>query len=327
MAGREKIKVWILSGFLGAGKTTVLNHLLKKEDNGKHFVIENELGEMDVDSSLVENNYGAVFPLNDGCICCSLDAELYKILKKIVDEPTNYKRLFIEASGIADLGKLAAVFVQPEIAEYFDLQTAICVVDVETFEDRLTEVEEIKKQIVAADFVLLNKVEWVQESYLVYLRELIFKFNPLAKIVVFDDAFALDGIPHRNTTCFVGEASEGLKDNITEGLCKHNPLPISNPAHEIESVLYATTERFVLKDLESVLSVSLLIYCNQIYRVKGWVYLVNNTKPFLVQSTGNRLQITEYKGDCPQHTQLVFIGKNINLKSIQRVLKGSIYKV
>ncbi|MGX7835546.1 CobW family GTP-binding protein, partial [Campylobacter fetus subsp. venerealis] len=125
----SRIKVYLLTGFLGAGKTTVLNRFLEAKKDENNIVIENEFGKVSIDSHLVETSYDSLFELNNGCICCTLDDELAEVLASIIRSDNKPDNVFIEASGVADPGGIAALFTQKEVAVFFDLQQIICVVD------------------------------------------------------------------------------------------------------------------------------------------------------------------------------------------------------
>ena len=80
MESQSPINVYLITGFLGAGKTTLLNHLLKSLDGTRNVVIENEFGKASIDGNLIAKQYSQLYELNNGCICCSLDEELYDVL-------------------------------------------------------------------------------------------------------------------------------------------------------------------------------------------------------------------------------------------------------
>jgi G3E family GTPase len=98
----SKTKVLVLAGFLGAGKTTLLKRILSWEtDLSDTVVIVNEFGAVGIDGSLLADAGSDVVELTSGCVCCSLQADLNQTLKKI-QKQFNPKRIFIEATGVAD---------------------------------------------------------------------------------------------------------------------------------------------------------------------------------------------------------------------------------
>jgi Putative GTPases (G3E family) len=101
------IDVYIFTGFLGSGKTTLLNSLLSKIAKTKKIVvIENEIGEVNIDSKLINNLSHYTYELTQGCICCSLSDDLYDILFQIYESNSKPDVVVIETTGIADVGSL-----------------------------------------------------------------------------------------------------------------------------------------------------------------------------------------------------------------------------
>jgi G3E family GTPase len=327
----EKIKVTLISGFLGAGKTTLLNQLLKLNTSKNNFIIENEFGETSIDGSLIEKNYGDLTELNDGCICCTLDTELYGVLYDLIKQEKRPDHLYIEATGVADCSKLASVFVRDMIVDYFELQNIICVIDCETIEDRLKETEEAAKQIVAGDVLVMNKTQFIQEDYYKTLVEIVQKLNPLAKIINYHSELSLEEIKQNNRLqwsepVLPKKSSCNHKNNEPHNeSCGHIHDDDHKHSHDIESILFETDKAFNRQELENLLSVTLLLYSHQIYRIKGLIKIKGSAKQYLVQSTGKRFTIEEFGlWDTNNVSKLVFIGKKLQEATINRILKSAL---
>lgn len=97
---QRPIPVTILTGFLGAGKTTLLNHILTEKHGHRIAVIENEFGEIDVDSDLVMASEEEIFQVANGCICCVVDVrnDLVQILQKLLDRKDQFDHILVETS-------------------------------------------------------------------------------------------------------------------------------------------------------------------------------------------------------------------------------------
>ena len=105
MSGFRKIPVTILTGFLGSGKTTLMNHILEDPNHGMRFaIIENEFGEVGVDEKiLAENTDEEVVEVMNGCICCTVRGDLVVALNKLYEKISKFDAVIIETTGLADL--------------------------------------------------------------------------------------------------------------------------------------------------------------------------------------------------------------------------------
>jgi G3E family GTPase len=310
----NQIKVYLLTGFLGAGKTTVLNHLLGMMPHDKNVVIENEFGKVSVDGSLITQSYSELYELSNGCICCSLDEELYDVLTMLANAAERPDNLFIETTGVADAGTVAAIFKREDVAKVFNLQKVICVADAENVEDYLSETNETLRQLVSADLILLNKSGLVSTEYGLKLKDLLKTINPFAEVI-----FSVDGsIPDPALIAATTEEQEEL-DTSNLDFTKTGK-------HKIVSVTYKTEKAFYKDYLLHALNVTLMIHYKQVYRIKGFVKMEGSEEKFLLQSTGKRLSLESYghwETDEPV-SELVFIGIGLQTPTIQRILRPAI---
>ena len=128
---QDKIPVGIITGFLGAGKTTLLNNLIREYPGKRFAIIENEFGEIGLDSELVLNvDNSNIFELSNGCICCSLNEDLAGLLKDLLQTGRPFDYLLIETTGIADPSSVVQPFFSdPDIRTTFTVDSVICLVD------------------------------------------------------------------------------------------------------------------------------------------------------------------------------------------------------
>mmetsp|Transcript_81838 Transcript_81838/g.162473 ORF Transcript_81838/g.162473 Transcript_81838/m.162473 type:complete len:341 (-) Transcript_81838:57-1079(-) len=165
-SGRTPVS--ILTGFLGAGKTTLVNHILRERHGLRIAVIENEFGEVGVDDAIVLETEEEIFEMNNGCVCCTVRGDLIRILERLGRQRTGFDHVLIETTGLADPGPVAQTFfVSEEIKAKFELDAIITVVDAKHAlphiqEEKPEGVEnECVEQIAFADKILLNKVDLV----------------------------------------------------------------------------------------------------------------------------------------------------------------------
>ncbi|WP_164674882.1 CobW family GTP-binding protein [Anditalea andensis] len=303
---RDRIKIFLITGFLGSGKTTFLNVLLDHYKAEKNFVIENEYGKESIDAVLVKKNYNQLFEMNNGCLCCVLDDELLSVLEELISHPEAPDNLFIEASGVADTGILASVFKRDDIQKFFELKKIITIVDAENIEDRFNEVVEAERQVSAAELLIINKMDLINLRYADILTNRLKTINPFATIVTATQASIELGI---------------LNDPPSRNFTDHINSDLPHTSH-LKSILMTFDYPFDMQKLYSILTVSLFLHYHQIYRIKGFVNLDKEDGKFLIQSTGKKLSITkegEWPEDEPVQSKIVVIGKNIERISLERM--------
>jgi G3E family GTPase len=179
---KQKIPVTVVGGFLGAGKTTLVNHLIK--NGGKRFgVIVNEFGDINVDGALIENmDDEGVTEFSNGCLCCAGRDDLAEAMFKLAMRKNPPQHLLVELSGLADPVPVAQTVLDPQLRAFFDLDGIIGVVDARNLERTLDEVPEGAVQVAYASRIVLNKTDLANAQELETSRDLIARLNPLANV-------------------------------------------------------------------------------------------------------------------------------------------------
>lgn len=191
-----RIPVSILTGFLGAGKSTLLNRLLKDPAMKDAAVIINEFGEVGIDHLLVEASNDAVVELSDGCLCCTVRGELVDTLAELIDGMQTGKikplsRVVIETTGLADPAPvMQSVMGHPAIAQHFDLDGVVTVVDAVNGLSTIDSYPEAYKQVAVADRLILTKKTLADAPGITALVERLRALNPRAPITDGDAADA-----------------------------------------------------------------------------------------------------------------------------------------
>ena len=149
----------VIGGFLGAGKTTLLNRLLRAETGRRFAVMVNDFGALDIDGRLVADHGGDTIALANGCLCCTIGDSLVATLLSLLEKPDRFDHIVVEASGVADPGRIADLAVlDPRLAR----DGVIVVLDAETVRQRAADRrvgDTITRQLAAADLLLLNKID------------------------------------------------------------------------------------------------------------------------------------------------------------------------
>ena len=176
--------VTVLTGFLGAGKTTLVNRILSENHGKRIAVIENEFGEVGVDHELVIAADEEIFETSNGCICCTVRGDLVRILTQLRKRRDRFDSILIETTGLADPGPVAQTFfIDEELKEYFALDAIVTLVDARHIEQSLENDPIALEQIGFADVVLLNKTDLVEPSALARIERRVRAINGTAELI------------------------------------------------------------------------------------------------------------------------------------------------
>jgi len=210
----KKLPVTVLSGFLGAGKTTSLNHILHNKEGLKVAVIVNDMREVNIDAQFIENENTLsrteekLVEMSNGCICCTLREDLMVEVEKLAAQ-NKFDYLLIERTGISEPIPVAQTFTfesedgKIDLSRFSYIDTMVTVVDAFNFlkdfgssdylttreltnieGDNRTIVNLLTDQIEFANVIILNKIDLVSEDQLEELRAIIQKLNPEASIII-----------------------------------------------------------------------------------------------------------------------------------------------
>jgi G3E family GTPase len=339
----DRIPVTILTGFLGSGKTTLLNHIIKQNPNKKIAIIENEFGEISIDSELVTKSEDGIFELTNGCICCSLNGELIETLLKIVNSKHKIDHLVIETTGIADPGPVAVAFLSDyKIQSMFKLDAIVTLVDTQFIEQQMEDALEANKQIAIADVVLLNKTDKVDRYLVDAIRNIIARVNPEATLLesqfgIVEDTNLLE-INGFSTESVLKTNFESTYSNIAKKrftvdmdlMEESDEIPLV-AAHVLMPHKYARIGSYSFIFPEPLDVIKFDTWCKvflanapfQVFRGKGILRIEDFDKRVIFQSVYNQY-VTEGGEEWGYEeplSKIVFIGRNLNYDVIAEGLK------
>ncbi|MCL1066702.1 GTP-binding protein [Shewanella olleyana] len=290
---KKSLPLTILSGFLGSGKTTTLNHLLNTPHGMKLAVLVNDFGRINIDAELIESKTDEMISLTNGCACCAVSGDLTKTLIELTEKEDAPDAIIIEASGIAEPNGIAQVaLVNPAI--YLD--GIITVLDAETLLSQVaTEYTAgtISRQMQSADILLLNKLDIVSAETRAEVIEYLQKHYPQKSLL--ESEFGK--VP---ASAILGLSEPGKKMRI---------LPVEDKSHSdnFESISFTLSkplEREALNQFFAQLPVTVI-------RGKGVLDVLDSTEKTTYQRVGSRWSCTNSGAweEADKRSNIVFIGQ------------------
>jgi len=301
------IPMTVIGGFLGSGKTSLLNHILNNSQDKRIAVLVNDFGEINIDAKLVVSVEGETISLANGSICCVIREDLLTEVLTLVQKSPPPEHIIIETSGVAMPSPVAETFLTPAAQGFVDVQNMIAVLDADLFMGNEDDQEQYRflamEQIRVADLVVINKVDLAEPVRLESIRAQVKDVVPRARILetsfgeipldmIFDDR--------------ISEALAALGSESSTG------EPVKDHHHEemFTTWTYRSDEDWSF----SALQLAVEHMPRDIFRAKGLVRLDLDSDDYgVLQVTGRRgwLKLTEPEtGDSgPDISELVFIGK------------------
>ncbi|MED4016068.1 CobW family GTP-binding protein [Sutcliffiella cohnii] len=300
----KKIPVYVISGFLGSGKTTVLLHMINhfKKENKQPGIILNELGDENVEKHLFSEE--KMIELLNGCICCTIQGDLKGTLQSLKNEPIDV--LLIEGTGVANPLEIRDILFDPHFIDTFELQSMISIVDAshyleyQSFFASSKEIRALlKEQIEAASLLIINKIDLVSEKELKKVeRKILLEMNR--------------DIPMYQTTH--GEIPlEILLEKrvhvveVSEQDHHHH--------HHIEAIKMKWAKPITRKQLEEKLK----SLATKVIRAKGIVYLDTSNDLYEFQYAAKQLSV--HKINENESPKIILIGKDLSKEEIERLFQ------
>jgi G3E family GTPase len=280
--------VTVLAGFLGSGKTTLLNHVLEGDHGLRVAVFVNDFGSIDVDGRLVAHRDANVITLDNGCICCTIGADLVSQLTALVEGPSSPEHVLVECSGVSDPGRLLVALRAPHLRRLARVDGVVTLVDSAAIDEiPRAALELARRQLASADVIVLNKVDLVSREHLERVRE---RFTyPRARIV--EAVYA--GVP--------------LQAVLGIGGCS---APAARIAHDHATAFAAWTWTASEPLARDAVRQALTSLPTSVFRAKGFLYLAEAPEERVVAHVvGRRVEMRplgRWNGAKPQ-TQLVFV--------------------
>lgn len=197
------VPILLITGFLGAGKTTLVNRILQQADGRRIAAVVNDFGAINIDAELIAGAENGVISLANGCICCSLEGDLLRTLANLLRRNPRPEAIVIETSGVADPEDIIRNLMDPVIWREAPLETVVCVADVASPDADIGD-PLLLSQLRAADLIAISKGDLVDRPAFDARHRALSQINRRAALIE-----ATDGhMPLKLVFPEVGTASE-----------------------------------------------------------------------------------------------------------------------
>jgi G3E family GTPase len=322
----KKIPTVVLCGFLGSGKTTILNGLLKGFNGSKIGVIVNDFGSINVDSLLVAKQSDDKIELSNGCICCEVgEGGLESAITQISYKNSPIEAIVIEASGLAEPGGLMLALLATN-NKYAKVDSLVYVVDAANFNETKNKHPELVDHLKIADLIILNKVDLVDEAKLKALE------GELADQA--DGAFCLRAENGQLDYRLILDLESGETSGPRQlGLILDSAENGSDGHHDHKDHLHSSYASFNFEDDRAMNPQRLFELLDGtklkgVYRLKGWIYfgMKGLGQFFILQKVGRswKLYIDKSGKNFSPKTNLTIIGDGFNQKDVLSLIESCI---
>ena len=312
----DRLPVTVLSGFLGSGKTTLMNHLLAGMDRRRVAVIENELGEISIDHHLVLRTDLGSMESVQGRTCCTAREEFLRLLHLLARARKRYDRLLVETTGVAHPGMVAhAILGDPFLKEHMRLDGVVTVVDARHILDHLGQDGHADEQVAYADLLVINKVDLVSERELRHVVDSMASINAGCEHIFAQDA----KVPADKILDIGGFDLKRIEKGV--GGCSSNGSAKPNTkthGHEIQTVSLTVPGDLDGDKFRDWLGEFVEKHAADLFRSKGIIAIRDVPERMVFQGVHGMFRITlgQQWAQEERLTQAVFIGRNLRRDDI-----------
>ncbi len=337
---QQRIPIHVITGFLGSGKTRLLNLLLKQTAMQNSAVIVNEFGDISIDHLLVQTATEDIMQLAGGCLCCSVRTDLVRTLETLFRQREkhahyDFSQVVIETSGLADPAPILRTLLDDAfVAERFRLDSVVTTVDAVYGAAHLQEYEESVKQAALANHLILTKTDLPQADGANLLRRLR-QLNPAAQLhdIQKQTPSAKTLFECRAYTTQSLDAAAWLQADLYRSTLRHTQPSHAHQHPHSHHLRYEDYIKSFCLEYDKPLSWRVLeLWIQQLtrlrgkdlLRIKGIAYTQETDLPVLIQGVQHILQppTTLPRWAAQPRTQIVFITRNISQLQVEQSLNA-----
>jgi G3E family GTPase len=315
-----RVPVTVVTGFLGAGKTTLVKHFLGHPEAAGTAVIVNEFGEAGIDDALLRGSSDNIALLGNGCLCCTARSDLQVTLRRLIADRErgiipHFGRVVIETSGLADPSPILTTFATDRaLGGEFHVEAVIAVIAAQHGAHNIESFAEARRQIILADRIVISKTDIADEDASARLTRTLHELNPRARIIEavggrVDPQWILAEHSGERSAGFMADSATHTDDIASFVLIENEPIAWGAFARTMETLI-ALRGRDLL-------------------RVKGFLNVAGCAGPVAVQFVQHLahppIELDHWPDD-DRRSRVVFIARNLSERQV-RGLFGAVRAV
>jgi len=306
-----RLPVTVVTGFLGSGKTTLVNHILANQGGLRTAVIVNDLSDVDIDSELIISADDGMVELSNGCICCSLNTNFFDAVFRLLSRQREFDYLVVETTGVADPLPVALTFLRSELRGLVRLDSIVTVVDAENFALERFDNNVTRHQLAYGDVILLNKCDLVGAERLQAIEAAIADIRTRARVI-------------RTTRCDVPLALV-----LSVGLFQTDQFFAAHESHGADSHGHLAADGFESLSFQSDRALRvhqfqrfLETLGDNVYRGKGLLWIAETDRRYIFHLVARRFSLDEGRPGSIRRNKLVLVGRNLDRSGLRQGLEN-----
>ena len=337
---RTRVPAAIISGFLGSGKTTLINAILRDPRFARTAVAINEFGEVPIDQHLIDHGDDQTIVMANGCLCCNLAGDMEEAVMRVFGrseqgEIPSFDRLIVEPSGLSDPAPIAqALLRQPVLSRAFSLHPLLVTIDAALILSQLDRHSEVRKQIELADTIVVTKVDLVEPTTAARVIGELKVLNPSAKVhqvsrgqidptLLFSSSFydlEAGAHPVSELLCLQSHVEEDRGASEQPHIDTHGHDHASVRHGDVVSVSLTANVPLPWRPLEEWLRDIRIRNGGQLLRIKGLINTRGLSRPMVIQAV-EHVQSVPVQLRCwpssDHRTRIVMIGRGLDVAGIR----------